>query len=131
MAVQYARLPAWLAELVTRFLPVGLGLGAAVWWTMRCNRLTLATTLGLCRTQTVGSLLLLVLSVMVFQHMLSCTKAASQIAAELQALQVPLILVVALLPFVAGAVTGLAVGVVGTSFPIVLPLMALLRLAGI
>ena len=36
----------------------------------------------------------------------------------------PLVMVVVLLPFIAGMITGLAVGFVGTSFPIVLGLIA-------
>ena len=46
------------------------------------------------------------------------------IGAELRGAGIPVVLVVAALPFVAGAVTGLAVGFVGASFPIVLGLVA-------
>jgi hypothetical protein len=68
----------------------------------------------------------LVISVMVFQYMLTRVGAAVQIADELLQLKVPVVLVVATLPFIAGMVTGLAIGFVGTSFPIVLALVAAL-----
>ena len=61
-----------------------------------------------------------VLSVMTFKYMLDSVHAAEQMAAELARLHVPILLIVAVLPFIAGMVTGLAVGFVGTSFPIVL-----------
>jgi len=66
----------------------------------------------------------LVLSVMIFQHVMGAVDAPGRIAEELKALRVPLLLVVAALPFIAGMVTGLAIGFVGTSFPIVLGLVA-------
>ena len=69
-------------------------------------------------------ILLLVLCIMVFRHMLGVTGAAPRIARELTALRVPVELVVMVLPFIAGLVTGLAVGFVGTSFPIVIALVA-------
>ena len=58
--------------------------------------------------------------------MLAEVGAAGRIAEELERMHMPIVLVVALLPFVAGMVTGLAVGFVGTSFPIVLGLVAAL-----
>jgi hypothetical protein len=104
-----AALPARLNEFVTKFLPVGLGLAAAVAWTLRLNRLGFGQSVRLCLNKTVGSMLALVLSVMVFQYVLTRVNAADQIARELQALHVPVLLVVVILPFIAGAVTGLAV----------------------
>jgi hypothetical protein len=68
----------------------------------------------------------LVVSVMVFQYMLDRTEAAARMAGELQTLRVPVVAVVMILPFIAGAITGLAVGFVGTSFPILLPLVTAL-----
>ena len=61
---------------------------------------------------------------MIFRYVLDFVDAPDKIAAELKALHVPAVLVVTILPFVAGMVTGLAIGFVGTSFPIVLGLVA-------
>jgi hypothetical protein len=65
----------------------------------------------------------MVLCVMVFQAMLAKVGAPRQIGQELQDVRIPLVVVVAALPFISGVVTGLAVGFVGTSFPIVLELL--------
>jgi len=49
--------------------------------------------------------------------------AAEQVGREMLAYQVPVVIVAAALPFIAGMVTGAAVGFVGTSFPILLPMI--------
>jgi len=64
-----------------------------------------------------------VASVMVLQYMFTITGASGKIADELLAMHVPIVLVAAILPLIAGLVTGLAIGFVGTSFPIVLALV--------
>jgi hypothetical protein len=110
-------------EAIDKFGPIGLGLLVAVAWTFRRNRLGGAALVTILRGRGIYSMVALVLSVMVFQHVLTVTDAARHIAQELQSLEVPVVLVVAILPMIAGAVTGLAFGFVGTSFPIVLPLV--------
>jgi hypothetical protein len=63
------------------------------------------------------------LGVMLFKHMLDCSDLLGDAARQLNAARVPAMLAVMLLPFVAGMVTGLAVGFIGTSFPFVIALM--------
>ena len=63
------------------------------------------------------------LGVMLFKHMLECSALLGDAARQLNAAHVPAMLAVMLLPFVAGTVTGLAVGFIGTSFPFVIALM--------
>jgi len=107
-----------------RYLPIALGLLMSMIWTAWLNRLPARTVGGVLRLPSLYKMAILVLSVMVFQHVMGAVDAPGRIAEELKALHVPLLLVVAALPFIAGMVTGLAVGFVGTSFPIVLGLVA-------
>jgi len=119
-------LPVAMRSVFEKYLPITFGLVVSLLWTVRMNGLGLA---GLRRSFTRRGpydMAILVLTVMVFRYMLEVTGAAPGIAEELTALQVPVVLVVMALPFVAGLVTGLAVGFVGTSFPIVLALAATL-----
>ncbi len=51
------------------------------------------------------------------------TPLVARMHAEMDAWGVPLLLIVMLLPFVAGLATGVTIGFVGASFPIVIPLM--------
>jgi uncharacterized protein len=72
----------------------------------------------------------LVLAILIFQHILEITRAPQQIAGELQVIHVPIVLVVAILPFIAGFITGIAIGFVGTSLPIVLNIVGAADPAG-
>ena len=65
-----------------------------------------------------------VASVMVLQYLFTITGASEKIADELLTFHVPIVLVAAILPLIAGLVTGLAIGFVGTSFPIILALIS-------
>lgn len=67
--------------------------------------------------------LLLVLGIMIFQEVLRATGALAGISAFFVASQLPIPLLVALIPFIAGLMTGLTVGFVGITFPLLLPLM--------
>jgi hypothetical protein len=65
----------------------------------------------------------LVVVVMVFQRSIEASRAAERIAQEFQALQAGLIVLVMALPFVAGIVTGIAIGFAGITFPILVGLI--------
>ena len=70
-----------------------------------------------------AGVLLSLLGVMLFKHMLECSALLGEAARQLHEAHVPAMLAVMLLPFVAGMVTGLSVGFIGTSFPFVIALM--------
>ncbi len=107
---------------MAKFAPIALGVAASLAWTMRRSRLSAADVRSVWLSRRLIEMVLLVISVMVFRQVLSGVGADGRIAEELTALHVPLVLVVMLLPFIAGLVTGLAIGFAGTSFPIVLPM---------
>lgn len=67
--------------------------------------------------------LLLVAGIMVFQEVLRATGALAGISGFFVTSQLPIPLLVALIPFIAGVMTGLTVGYVGITFPLLLPLM--------
>jgi len=111
------------AAVIERYLPVIAGLLCSLLWTVRMNRLSGRAIRRIFIKRDIYVMALLVLSVMVFQGVLGYVRAAPAIADQLQHLQVSVLLVIAALPFIAGMVTGLAVGFVGVSFPIVLGLV--------
>ena len=112
-----------LRPVVLKYLPLTLGLLVSLAWTVRLNRLPAARAARVFGSASIYKLGALVLSVMVFQHVLHRVDAAPKIGDELRAMHVPVELVIVALPFIAGMVTGLAVGFVGTSFPIVVGLV--------
>ncbi|MBS3734009.1 MAG: DUF401 family protein [Phycisphaerae bacterium] len=113
-----------IGEAADKFAPIALGVAVSVGWTMHRNRLGLREVRSVWLSRRLIEMVLLVVAVMVFRQVLSAVDAGNRIAAELTGLRVPLVVVAAALPFIAGLVTGLAIGFVGTSFPIVLPMVA-------
>ncbi|HIJ71971.1 MAG TPA: DUF401 family protein, partial [Planctomycetes bacterium] len=111
-------------DVLEKYLPLGIGLAASIIITGLRGGLGVRNIAKLLGRKEIWKLVILVVTVMVFQRMLTSVKAAERISEELVALNVPIILVAAILPFIAGLVTGLAIGFVGTSFPIVLALTA-------
>jgi len=124
-----ARTGAPLADTVIRFLPIVAALLASLVWTARDQRMTVQAALTLTGRKLVSSLAGLIVAVMVFQHLLERSGLPPRIADEMTALRLPAVLLVVLLPFIAGLVTGVAFGFVGASFPIVVGLVAALPAA--
>jgi len=118
-----------LAETVIRFLPIVAGLLASLAWTAAAQRLAAPAALATVARKLCSPLAGLVASIMVFQHLLERSGLPPRIAAEMTAQHLPAVLVVVLLPFIAGLVTGVAFGFVGASFPIVIGLVAALPAA--
>ena len=108
----------WLSAMV-KYGPLIVGLIISLLWTARLNRMGRGGLRKVFADRSIYKLLLLVLGIMAFQRVLRETCAGAEMGAELQAMNVGVILVVAALPFVSGMVTGLAFGFVGISFPII------------
>jgi len=70
--------------------------------------------------------LLLVFSIMVFKEVMSESHTIGQIRDELMANRIPVLLIIMIIPFVSGMITGIGIGTVGTSFPLVIPLFQVL-----
>ena len=116
-------LPQGVADTARRFLPIALGLVLSLLWTIRLNRTAWRGVWAPLADRKLYSMSLLVLAIMVFQNVLRAAGAAVTISHELAEAQVPVVVVIALLPFVSGMVTGVAIGFVGTAFPIVIGLV--------
>jgi integral membrane protein (TIGR00529 family) len=69
------------------------------------------------------SMAYMVFSILIFKGMLEDTRAVSAITGELLALGAPLALAVVLLPFFVGGIVGITIAFVGSTFPILIPLV--------
>jgi uncharacterized protein len=98
------------------------GLVAAIVWVCAVNRVPRMKIQSAFLDRTLFPMLFLVLAVMVFQGTLTESQAVMKIRDELAVYNIPLLLVIALMPFLSGFITGLAVGFVGLSFPLVIPM---------
>jgi len=70
-----------------------------------------------------GKALFLVIGIMIFQEVLRTTGALAGISGFFAASHMPVYLLLFLIPFIAGIMTGLTVGYVGITFPLLMPLM--------
>jgi len=113
-------------RILLRYAPLGIGLIAAVLWSGIIGKAEKSEFIRVWWRKSVLRMGVLVTSVMVFQYMLTQLEAAEQIAEGLEMLRIHPVVITAFLPFIAGAVTGLAIGFVGTSFPIILSIVAAL-----
>ena len=112
-------LPAGTMHVLERYAPLAIGLAVSFLWTADRATDPLHKTAKVFKGKSLYLMALLVLSVKVFGYMLAHVHAADGIRDDLAQLHIPPVLVMAALPFIAGMVTGLAVGFVGTSFPLV------------
>jgi len=104
--------------------PIFLGLGLAIGLTCQRNRLSARQAWRLAGHPMLVPLLLLVLAIMVFRGMLDASHAMEAILADLTRYRIPPLVMVLVLPALGGMITGIAVGFVGTSFPLVVTLIA-------
>jgi hypothetical protein len=122
-----AALTKTLALLGVRFAMPGAlsilpGLVAALVWVAASNHLPVVRIRASLMDQGSVSILLLIVAIMIFQGVLKESQAALEIRSELFAYHIPVSLVMMILPFLAGFITGIAVGFVGTSFPLIIPM---------
>ena len=106
------------------------GLVAALVWVAASNHLPAYRIRASLMDQGSIAILLLIVAIMIFQGVLKESQAALQIRSELFAYHIPVSLVMMILPFLAGFITGIAVGFVGTSFPLIIPMFPESNLVG-
>ncbi|MBU2498149.1 MAG: DUF401 family protein, partial [Proteobacteria bacterium] len=107
---------------VSGALSIMPGLLASLVWVCRVNRIPFRQFKSALMDKGILPMLYLLLAIMVFQGVLTGSQAAVQIRDELMAYRVPLLLIVLIIPFLSGLITGIAIGFVGTSFPLVVPM---------
>ena len=104
---------------VTSILP---GLLAAILWVCLVNHIPLPQFRTALLDKSLLPLLLVIISIMIFKTIMTESQAVSQVRDELMAYKIPVLLVIMILPFLSGIITGVAMGFVGTSFPFIIPL---------
>ena len=98
------------------------GLLASILWVCRVNHISSGQIGASFLNRHILPMLFLVLTIMIFQGLLIETRAVIYIRNELVAYGIPLMLIVIVMPFLSGFVTGISIGFVGTSFPLLIPM---------
>jgi hypothetical protein len=111
-------------SILLRRLPVLLGLIFGGAWLFLRRGLTWRVVGALTLKRNTMEMAFLALGVTLFQAILKHSGAVVVLRDEFTAWHVPLLLVICLLPFVAGLVVGLVFGLIGCSFPVVVMLLS-------
>ncbi len=107
-------------SLFGRYAPIFMGLGAGALYVLNLKKGE-GVFRG-CLTQSTLKLAAVVAGIRVFSALLEAGNVAQASAVELSSAGIPALVVAAVLPLVAGLVTGVGFGYVGLSFPIILGL---------
>jgi integral membrane protein (TIGR00529 family) len=98
------------------------GLVAATAWVCAVNHVSYGQFRSAVMDKKILPILLMIVAIMVFKGTLTESQAVVQIRNELMAYKIPVILIIVIMPFLSGFITGIAVGFVGTSFPLIIPM---------
>jgi len=101
-----------------------LALFLSIFLVWRSNRMTVQEITHIVFNPQTLKMVYMIFSILVFKGMLEDSNAVEAISRELTFLKIPLVLIVAILPFLVGLITGITIAFVGSSFPIVIPLIA-------
>jgi len=113
----------------SNYLPLLIGIWAAMIWVHFTGGVDKKTWMDILKNKKNLLILVVIAGVKVFSRMLGTPvpggeKIVDLLGENLKTLHIPELLIVMLIPFISGIVTGLGVGFVGSSFPIVLSLAA-------
>lgn len=117
-------LPISAKPTTRKMASVAVGLAAGLLVLTRGSVRALRARIRLAAEIRALSIYLIIAGVVVFHHMLETSGLLPEAAAELVESRIPLTLIIILLPFLAGMITGIAMGFAGTSFPLVAGLLA-------
>jgi len=105
--------------------PVITGLVLSILWVCRINKIAPSGLLSATFGKSNLALILLIVSIMLFKGIMTDSGAVMDIRDELITYNIPVILLIVIMPFLSGFIMGIAIGFVGASFPLIIPLFPL------
>ncbi|TSA56868.1 MAG: DUF401 family protein [Planctomycetaceae bacterium] len=100
-----------------------IALCIAIGWIWRKNDFSKTQIRNLLADPHIRSMIYMVIAIFIFKGMMEGSRAVEAISNEFRMLHVPLVLITMALPFLVGGVVGITVAFVGTTFPILIPLI--------
>jgi len=98
------------------------GLIISTLWVAIVNHFSLKKILKISLSFKILLIIFLVATIMIFKGVMTESHAVSLVRDELMAYHIPIVLVIVLMPFISGLITGIALGFVGASFPLIIPM---------
>lgn len=115
----------WLWPQVNIGKEIGLiiALLVAVNWVARKNHLSLRRLLKLSANRELLKMVYMIFAILIFKEILEDSGAVNLISEELIHFNIPVFIITILLPLLVGVITGITVAFVGSTFPILIPLI--------
>lgn len=98
------------------------GLAVSIIWVCRVNHIPSVKIRAAVLDRNILPLIFLIAAIMIFKGILTDSRAVMEIQHELAGFGIPVVFVIMLIPFISGFITGIAIGFVGLSFPLIIPL---------
>ncbi len=105
-------------------IPILSGLLACLAWVIGSNHLSGREIAAALRDRKYISFTFLIIAVLIFKEVLGRSGVVFAVKDELTAFRIPALFIIVFLPFISGLITGIAIGFVGLSFPVILPLIS-------
>ncbi len=105
-----------------KLTPVITGLTFSILWVCRINRIAPSGLFAATFGKSNLTMILLIISIMLFKGVMTDSGAVTVLRDELMNYGIPVIFLILIMPFFSGFILGIAVGFVGASFPLIIPL---------
>jgi integral membrane protein (TIGR00529 family) len=112
------------ARLLPDRTSLAIALGAGVLWVWRKSGMTAKDEMDVILNKRLRVLVLTILGVMTFRQLLTDSGAVTGITESMASRQIPMMAISIFLPFFVGMITGVTVAFLGTTFPILMALLA-------
>jgi len=106
-------------------IPILFSLGISILVTIFTNKLKPRYVFDLIKKESYIKSFILIAGIMVFRNMLEVSGAMTSIAVSFETYHIPVLVLVMVLPFLVGVITGITVAFVGICYPILIPFIAL------
>ena len=115
-------------NLPGKFFPISVALVPAIAWMHIKRNISLSEWKNVARNKKIWGFVILVIGIRLFSRILEADLSSGNIVAQVKqdmdSFHVSLLGIAILIPFLSGIITGLAIGFVGASFPIVMGLLS-------
>ncbi len=119
----FSFVPALRELQVSKETGLVVALSAAIGWAWKANRLSARARKDLLCNKELLDMFFMVASILVFQGTLEKCGAVGLLGKDLIALEIPLMSIAIILPFIVGMVAGITIAFVGATFPIIISLV--------
>lgn len=95
----------------------------AIFWVWYKNHFSRAQISKVLLDKHLLNMLYMIVAILIFKGILFDSQAVKSISDELIAFKIPLLIIIAVLPFIVGMIAGIGIAFVGATFPILIPMI--------